>query len=262
MSDSVSTRVGIIIPCYNHGKYIQQALDSIILQDYPHDLIRVCIVDDCSTDDSVQEILALINPLADPIFNTEYMVWSTGEYYDIQVILAKHKVNRKQAAARNLAINLLLDNVDTFCQLDADDLYLPGKLSKSVALYEKYSEWTGLVYSDAIIHDLRDNTYVREFREPYSYIRLQQENIISNAPLIAKKALLDVGLYDEELPPCEDWDLWLRIAEQFVIFHIPEALQQYTVTGQNCTFTVPVTHWQQQWSRIQQKIKERHVIST
>ena len=65
------------------------------------------------------------------------------------------------------------------------------------------------------------------------------------------------GMYDEDLPPCEDWDLWLRITENFVAIHIPEPLQQYTTTGQNCSFTIPVAIWNEQRAKIQAKLNKR-----
>jgi hypothetical protein len=142
--------------------------------------------------------------------------------------------------------------------LDADDLYLQGKLSKSVAMQQTNPNFIGLVYSDVIIHDTRDDTYVREFRPPYERNLLEVENIISNAPLISKMALGYSGMYDEDLPPCEDWDLWLRITENFVAIHIPEPLQRYTTTGQNCTFTVPGEVWNEKRMMIHAKLAERN----
>jgi glycosyltransferase involved in cell wall biosynthesis len=216
------------------------------------------VVDDGSTDDSYDVLLSMMSEVvhehADEESGDEV---TTGMCQGVPMILVKRPEARKQAAARNTAIKLAWQTADLFCQLDADDLYLPGKLSKSVAAWRRSPEYIGLVYSDAIIYDERDQTKVREFRQPYERNLLERENIISNAPLITKQALGYSGLYDEDLPPCEDWDLWLRITENFNAIHIPEALQQYTVTGQNCTFTVPNEHWQTQWGKVQAKLAER-----
>jgi glycosyltransferase involved in cell wall biosynthesis len=218
----------------------------------------LAVVDDGSTDDSFDILHGLMDEVVhehgdeetgDEVF--------TGMCQGIPMILVKRPEALKQAAARNTAIKLSWQTAELFCQLDADDLYLPGKLSKSVAAWQQNPNYIGLVYSDAIIYDERDDTHVREFRPPYERNLLERENIISNAPLISKMALGYSGLYDEELPPCEDWDLWLRITENFLAYHIPEALQQYTVTGQNCTFTVPSEYWQKQWQAVHTKMTQR-----
>lgn len=248
--------VAVIIPCHNHGEYVGAAIQSVIDQDYEHKMLSV--VDDGSTDNSYEVLLAMMDDVVhehgDEETGDEVV---TGMCQGVPMILVKRPEARKQAAARNTAIKLAWQTAELFCQLDADDLYLPGKLSKSVAVWKQNPDYIGLVYSDAIIFDNRDGTSVREFRVPYDRTLLERDNIISNAPLMSKMALGHSGLYDEDLPPCEDWDLWLRITENFVAHHIPEALQQYTVTGQNCTFTVPGEKWQEQWSKVQAKLAQR-----
>lgn len=248
--------VAVIIPCHNHGDYVVGAIESVISQDYPAKMLSV--VDDGSDDDSYEVLKGLLDEITYEQTDDETGdTVITGVCQELPMILVQRPEARKQAAARNTAIKLAWPQAELFCQLDADDLYLPGKLSKSVAAFQHSPKFIGLVYSDAIIHDIRDDTFIHEFREPYDRTLLEQRNIISNAPLISKMALGYSGLYDEDLPPCEDWDLWLRITENFVAIHIPEALQQYTVTGQNCTFTVPDEYWQQQWAKVQYKLQTR-----
>jgi len=248
--------VAVIIPCHNHGLYATRAVHSVVEQDYPAKMLSV--VDDGSTDDSWEILRQLMDDVAHEHEDEETGdLVLTGSHQGIPMILVKRPEARKQAAARNTAIKLAWQNAELFCQLDADDLYLPGKLSKSVAAWQQSPNFIGLVYSDVIIHDVRDNTYIREFRVPYDRNLLEQDNIISNAPLMSKMALGYSGLYDEDLPPCEDWDLWLRITENFVAIHIPEALQQYTTTGDNCTFTVSPEYWNEQRMKIQAKLAER-----
>jgi len=248
--------VAIIIPCHNHGEYISHAIQSVLDQDYPAKMLA--IVDDGSTDNSYEVMSSFMDEVTHEHEDEKTGdIITTGTCQGLPMILVKSAKCRKQAAARNIAIQLAWENADLFCQLDADDLYLPGKLSKSVAMYQRAPNFIGLVYCDVIIHDTRDDTYVREFRPPYDRTLLERDSIISNAPLISKMALGYSGLYDENLPPCEDWDLWLRITENFVAIHIPEALQQYTTTGKNCTFTVPTNTWNEKRSIVYQKLQER-----
>lgn len=263
--DFILPKVSVIIANYNHGKYAERCLDSIAAQDYPD--IHAVICDDCSTDDSYTHILSLLNDtkvskiVTDvniPVIEDVYV----GTYKNIQVSLLKMKYNSKQAATRNAAIKYSWNITDIFGMLDMDDEYLPTKISKSVAKIVEDPERIGLVYSDVLIKHESDNHEVYEAREPYVRHRLENECIISNAPLFTKRVLNQVGLFDEDLPPCEDWDLWIRITEVCVAIHIPEALQRYNVTGKNCTYTVSSDIWQKQWTKVQQKLINRlHVKS-
>jgi glycosyltransferase involved in cell wall biosynthesis len=218
----------------------------------------LAVVDDGSTDDSYDVLHGMMEDIVHEHGDEETGdEVTTGMCQGVPMILVRRPEARKQAAARNTAIKLSWQTAELFCQLDADDLYLPGKLSKSVEAWQTNPDYIGLVYSDVIIYDNRDNTRVREFRTPYERNLLEYENIISNAPLMSKTALGYSGLYDEDLPPCEDWDLWLRITENFVAYHIPEALQQYTVTGENCTFTVTGDRWNEQRQKVHAKLMQR-----
>jgi len=243
--------VGIVIPCYNHEKYILEAIQSVIDQDYSSKLIIV--VDDASTDNSFEVVK---NKIHIKSFFTDYEGCEVivGTINSVPILLIKQVKNKKQAAARNKAIQSSWNYCNFYCQLDADDKYLPQKLSKSVKVLLTDPINIGLVYCDVFIFNDETNSFVHEMREPYSRTRLEQEDIISNAPLINKSVFIDVGLYDELMPLCEDWDLWLRITEKYFAIHIPEPLQMYRVTGQSCTYTVPKEVWNQQWTKIQQKI--------
>ncbi len=248
--------VAVIIPCHNHADYVGHAIQSVLDQDYPAKMLS--IIDDGSTDNSYERIMEFMDEKTE-----EYGEPDTGDIITrgfcqgILMIVTKSGEARKQAAARNTAIGLAWQVAELFCPLDADDLFLPGKLEKCVAAYQDNPNFIGLVYNDVIIYNETDNTRIREFREPYTRELLELDSIISNTPLISKQALGYSGLYDEDLPPCEDWDLYLRITENFVAIHVPEALQQYTNTGKNCTFTVPGEVWNEQRMKIHAKLLQR-----
>lgn len=204
----------------------------------------VVIIDDKSTDNSLDIIQQLI---------------SSNKYKNsIKTIhLLQNEENLKQSKTRNKAIKHIWKNVDIFGVLDMDDLYLPGKLSKSIEIMNSAPQSIGLVYSDVLIRDERNGRVVYEAREPFSRRRVEQECIISNSPIINKVAFDKVGLYDEDLTPCEDWDLWMRITEQMLAIHIPEALQLYSVTGLNCSFTLSKEIWQKNWDLVFKKMMAR-----
>jgi len=214
------------------------AIDSIVMQDYRP--INIMIVDDGSID----------NPLS-------VAKQKSVENLDVNICMIRNESALGPAAARNSAISKVWDETDVFMMLDADDLYLQGKVSKSVKKYIANPDQIGIVYTDAIIENINTGTKIHEFRMPFDREELERECIISNTPLISKAALGTVGGYDEEMRTCEDWDLWLRITEHFTAVHIPETLHVYHVTGRNSSDTVPKEVWASNWEKIRQRITSR-----
>lgn len=231
--DSGLPRVTVVIPCHNHAHYIVEAITSITSQDYDGE-VNIAVIDDGSTDNS-WEIIKKFQ-------HEEYRV--SGLHNDMPT---------GPSSARNTLIKEMWDKTDLFCMLDADDFYKKDKIRKSVEVMQQ-DDRIGIVYSDAIIYNEKLKTEIREYREPFSRNRLMQECIISNTPMIRKRALEIAGLYDEGMRTAEDWDLWLRITQNFVAVHIPEALHYYRVTGQNSSDTVPEEVWVKNW----QIIRNRH----
>jgi glycosyltransferase involved in cell wall biosynthesis len=255
MSKNQLPVVAVIIPCHNHGKFVLNAIKSVTSQDYPAKLIVV--IDDGSTDGSYNTVKEQIQNITEGLPDNAI----GGNIEGVPVFLLKNEIAKKQAFARNRGIKYAWGGADIFAILDADDEYLPTKLSKSVAKILDNAELIGMVYSDVLIKHLSDGRIIHEFREPYTRVRLEQECITCNAPVFTKLALEVIGLYDEDLPPCEDWDLAIRVTERFVCVHIPEPLHLYHVTGFNCTETVPKEVWNVQWNKVQQKLHQRHTKS-
>lgn len=245
--------VAVIIANYNHKKYIKQAIDSIVEQTYPN--IIVSITDDASTDDSLSFLFSFMDEIIEK--KEENGKYFKCKYKNHLIYISNFEENQKQAAARNNAIQCVWKEADLFMPLDADDILFPEKVEKSVGEFLKNPNFIGLVYSDVVILDEKSGVKRREYRPPYDRELLERQNIISNAPLINRDALGYAGLYDSDLPPCEDWDLWLRITENCVAIHIPEPLQQYTTTGLNCTFTVSNDRWNEQRSKVINKMLKR-----
>ena len=66
------------------------------------------------------------------------------------------------------------------------------------------------------------------------------------------------GYYDETMRTCEDYDLWMRIAEHFMVVHIAKSLTLVRVQPKNSTDTVAKDIWQRNWTRVHQKTQQRH----
>lgn len=235
----MSYHVVILIPCHNYGHLLQECLDSVVAQDYQNK--SICVVNDGSTDNTNEILDGLIKQ---------------GKYQGVDVCIVHNKKPLGPSAARNIGIKTTFNRADAYAMLDADDRYLPGKLSRCVPPIEQ-NQSIGLVYNDVLIRDIRTGREVIELREPYNRQRLEQECIICSASVVSKLALQTVGLYDEEMRTCEDWDLWLRITERFMAIHIPEILHVYSVTGFNSSNTVNKEIWEKNWQRVSDKLQQR-----
>lgn len=119
-STTVSPRVTVLIDTYNYGRFIGEAIDSVLSQDFPMDQAEVLVVDDGSTDDTAEQV-------------RKY-----GER-----VKYLYKENGGQASALNLGIARARGEI--ICLLDADDLFLPGKLARITQAFQKDAS-LGLVY--------------------------------------------------------------------------------------------------------------------
>jgi glycosyltransferase involved in cell wall biosynthesis len=243
--------VCVVIPCHNHGDYVIDALYSVKLNTYPNKFVT--LVNDGSTDNSSEVIRSYLDDVEDKVDGF------VGVTENMPVIVLENESGSGPATARNKAIRHSWEIADIFAMLDADDAYLNSKITDSVAIMLQDPKTIGLVYSDAIIKRMEEDVYLYESRPPFDRRVLERENIISNGPLLNKLALAKVGLYDEKIrePTTEDWDLWLRITEQFIAIHIPEPLQIYRVTGKNATFSVDKTTWNRNYMYVQKKLRQR-----
>ena len=157
--------VGVLMPCYNHAKYILDAIDTVVEQDYKNKLL--IIIDDKSTDNSVQTVLDYMCLTRQHILDGENETLTIGKIGTRQhgltdIVFIQRSENKKQAAARNKGILTTWNYCDYYCQLDADDQYLPGKLSKSIEVITSDPDNIGLCYSDVIIQNNINNTKVYE----------------------------------------------------------------------------------------------------
>jgi len=255
--------VSVIIPCHNHEDMLGNAIDSIFIQNYKP--IQIVVINDGSSDNPQKPIMhraKLISKetLGNPDEGLSKSVF-LNEENDIKISLIDVRVAGGPSKARNIGMHSVFEETDVFMMLDADDLYLDGKICKSVEKYSQDPDSIGIVYSDAIIKNINTGTEIHEFRQPYSRAALETECIVSNTPLVSRMAIYSSGGYDEQMRTCEDWDLWLRITENFVAVHIPETLHVYHVTGKNSSDVVPQEVWQENWSKIYSRLMQRRNVS-
>jgi glycosyltransferase involved in cell wall biosynthesis len=195
--------VTIVITNYNTKDFIVEAIDSVKSQSVKPD--KIVVVDDASTDGS-QEILSKIE--------------------GIELILRDS--NGGASSARNLGIA----TADTafVALLDGDDTYEPEKIEKSLRVFEQFPQSKiGMVYSDYFTRDMVRKTYVREFRPAYDYDLLHRTCIANTNSVFLRSVFDTVGGFDENLRGAEDYAMWIKIAQQYMLYHIPEPLFTYNV---------------------------------
>ena len=192
--------VSVIIPTYNRGWVLREAIDSVLAQDYKN--YELIVVDDGSTDDT-REILAAYR----------------------RDIIVLRQANKGVSAARNRGIAQARGQLVAF--LDSDDTWLPRKLSRQIDFFN--------LHPDAAINQteeiwIRNNVRVNpkdRHRKPSGMIfeRSLELCLVSPSAVMIKKTLFDaVGVFDEDLPACEDYDLWLRIGCRFPVYLIDTPL--------------------------------------
>lgn len=214
-------KVAVIIANHNYGKWVDRAMASAAQQNYEGES-KVFIVDDASTDSSVYSIKQTISQLT-------HFTYGKNKF-DFMGLAN----NGGPSFARNVIMKYSIQtfNPDVFMILDADDQYYENKVQRSVDVWMTDPDGIGVVYAD--YHIQGNNGYLKyEHKPAFSYRRLLQENIVHSNSLISRKALETVGLYDEKLRTCEDYDLWIRIGQKFVIKHIPESLMLVRAMGHN-----------------------------
>ena len=208
--------VSIIMPVYNAQDTLADAIDAIMRQTYQRFVLIV--VNDGSDDDSEEIILKYQSQYGDKI---QYL---------------KQK-NQGQAVGRNHGLLRCQTRYVAFC--DSDDTWLPNKLENQMAFIREHPDVHFLATGRIKIDPTINKTIRTEAREPvttYTYIDLWKISnpVVTSSVLCTRDCLQDAGLFDEapQALGAEDWDLWLRVAEQHDVYILNEPLVRYTVSFQ------------------------------
>lgn len=249
--------VTAIIPCHNHERWVWSAVESVAKQEYP---CRIVVVDDGSSDFSHQQIVSRIYKPSQGTANgldgspTAWLGRLKDYGHDVAVL--RYEKANGPSSARNAGMKFAWDETDIFALLDSDDFYEQGKLSLSVAKFLE-SDAVGVVYSDYDTLNIDTGVRIREYKEPYDRFRLMRECIVNCDSLVSKKAIETVGGFDPMLRCAEDWDMWLRISESFMLSHIPQQLVTLRVGSHSSTANVKSEVWQACWRRVMEKLQQR-----
>jgi glycosyltransferase involved in cell wall biosynthesis len=228
--------ISVIIPSYNRAGSLGRALDSILHQTTPPG--EIILVDDGSTD-ATRELVA--NHPTQP----RYL------YQD----------NRGVSSARNLGIRAASGEWLAF--LDSDDEWLPGKLAAQIRTLDR-EPGCRICHTEEIW--IRNGTRVNPMNKHAKsggriFQRCLPLCVISPSSAMIHRSLLEeVGLFDETLPACEDYDLWLRICAHHPVAFVadPQIIKYGGHTDQ-----LSRRHWGMDRFRIQalEKILECRELS-
>ncbi len=192
--------VSVIIPTYNRWPLVREAIESVLAQSYR--FFELIVIDDGSTDDTAKQLAG---------FGTH-----------LRLIEQPH---RGVSAARNRGAKVARGRYLAF--LDSDDLWFPEKLAIQTAFMEDHAA-IEICQTDEIWirRGLRVNPKAKH-RKPSGDIFLRSLELCLVSPsavMITRELFNRSGGFDENLPVCEDYDLWLRIASKHSIPLIAKAL--------------------------------------
>lgn len=195
--------ISVIIPVYNRPFELRRAVDSVLQQTI--DVDDIIIIDDGSSDETNNVIKILLQ-----------------QHSNIKCIT---QTNQGVSAARNQGIKQ--SNSDWIAFLDSDDEWLPNKVDVFLTHLQQHPECQ-LFHSDEIWirNGVRVNAMKKHKKRGGMIFKhcLPLCVISPSASILHKSLFTKVGLFDEDLPACEDYDLWLRICHDTPVCFSEEAL--------------------------------------
>lgn len=210
-----SPKVTVVIPCYNHGAFLDEAVDSVLAQSFED--FEIIVVDDGSTD---QETVRLL------------------EGYKRPKTTVIHTANSGVSSARNTGIRHA--GGIYILPLDADDRIAPTYLEKAVALLDARPE-VGIVYCDEEMFGEREGVWDLPEYDPVAELF---DNLIHPAAFFRKSDWEKVGGYSSKfIYGWEDWDFWVSMSQlNKEVSKIQEILYYYRVRSVSRDHSMRLIH--------------------
>lgn len=210
--------VTIVTPSYNQGRFIEETIQSVLAQDYPH--IEYMIMDGGSTDPTAEIV----------------------RKYEGRLLFISER-DRGQAHAINKGFHRARGQILAF--LNSDDTYVPGAVSSAAAALKSHPE-AGFVYGEGY-HIGEDGTVLERYpTEPFSKERLLETCFICQPTVFMRQeAVRAAGYLDESLQFCMDYELWYRLSRRFPPVYLPRHLANSRMYSENKTLGQRrAVHWE------------------
>jgi len=211
-------KVTVILSSFNHGKYIQESIDSVLNQTFTD--FELIIWDDASTDDSWE----MINSYSDP-----------------RILSFRNEVNRRGLYGINRAVSEVAAG-EYIAIHHSDDLWEPEKLAKQIAFLDANND-VGAVFTQVKVIDENGNDFAN--KDHFYYHIFEQENrsrfewlrhffiegncLCHPSVLIRRECYQKVGSYDPRFAQLPDFDMWIRLCLKYEIYIFPERLVRFRV---------------------------------
>ncbi len=211
-------RISVIMPTYNCAEYLGESIRSVFDQSYQD--LELIVVDGAS-EDNIDGVIK--------------------EYEKDKRLVYQKMPKCSIAAARNRGIKMARGELIAF--LDGDDLFLRDKLSKQVNFFEKNKCfdicYTNSIYFNSDTGKEEPCTYYHFSGDIFCYIK--RNNFIHPSAVMARKKIFDKDLFNEKIPPHEDWEFFLRLAYKGVNFaYMREPLSKIRVREKSITKNVEI----------------------
>ena len=190
--------VSVVIPTHERAQLLKRAIQSVLAQSYSR--LDIIVVDDASRD------------------NTREVV---EQFRDSRIRYIRHQTNKGGSAARNTGVRAVTGEYVAF--LDDDDEWLPQKTERQLKTLEEY---------DAVLCSSDAASASNAKRHATETVRLDDLRkspfaIGGTGVLMARAYVMREIMFDESLPRCQDWDLFIRIAKKYRIGYLNERLLRY-----------------------------------
>ncbi len=192
--------VSVVIPTFDRASVLARAVDSVVAQ--THSPAEVIVVDDGSTDDTAELV--------------------ERRFPSVRLL---RQENRGVSAARNRGIGA--SRGEWIALLDSDDEWRPRKLERQLSALEGQPDLR-ICHTDEIWirHGRRVNPrQIHAKHGGWIFERCLPLCAMSPSSILIHRSIFEVvGMFDEELPACEDYDLWLRICSRYPVLYVDEPL--------------------------------------
>jgi glycosyltransferase involved in cell wall biosynthesis len=217
----MSVLVSVVVPVYNRGAAVAPTLDSVLAQTLPSADVELIVVDDGSRDGSAD--------------------WIEAHYGARPNVRVVRQPNAGVAQARNRGLQEARGQFIAY--LDHDDIWEPTKLQRQLEAFEGHPEM-GVVYclwnqitpqGDTTPRGIESRVGLQvNWPQGQVFAKMLAGNFIvsMSVPLIRTGLLREIGGFDPETAPCDDWDLWIRLAQRAEFGFVNEALVNYIQHGE------------------------------